>query len=134
MEVSKDVSSNLKNHGIQPSYQRLKIFEYLLSNHTHPTADNIYQALKPQIPSLSKTTIYNTMKLFVESGIANAITIDEGETRYDAEMVIHGHFKCVTCGDVFDFETEMPEIKSEKIKDFNVEEYHIYFKGSCNKC
>jgi len=59
-----DIGNYLKNHDIKPSYQRMKIFQYLLDNHVHPTVDTIYKALCPEIPTLSKTTVYNTLNLF----------------------------------------------------------------------
>lgn len=61
-----DTSNYLKEHGIKPSYQRMKVFQYLVDNHNHPTVDMIYKALCPEIPTLSKTTVYNTLNLFVE--------------------------------------------------------------------
>ena len=54
-----DIGNYLKKHNIKPSYQRMKIFQYLLDNHNHPTVDTIYRALCTEIPTLSKTTVYN---------------------------------------------------------------------------
>ena len=55
----------LLKYDIKPSVQRMVIMDYLMSHRIHPSADEIYNALYPTIPTLSKTTIYNTMKLFV---------------------------------------------------------------------
>lgn len=49
---------------VKPSLQRIAIVEYLMENRIHPTADDIYHALCIQVPTLSKTTVYNTMRLF----------------------------------------------------------------------
>ncbi|EJX04128.1 iron uptake regulatory protein [gut metagenome] len=65
------------DHGVKPSVQRIAIMDYLLKNRTHPTAEEIYSALVNLIPTLSKTTVYNTLKLFVEQGAALMLTIDE---------------------------------------------------------
>ena len=54
----------LLNFGIKPSLQRLAVMKYLMQYHTHPTVDEIYAALHSSIPTLSKTTIYNTLSLF----------------------------------------------------------------------
>jgi len=67
----------LMDHGVKPSVQRIAIMDYLLKNRTHPTAEEIYSALVNLIPTLSKTTVYNTLKLFVEQGAALMLTIDE---------------------------------------------------------
>ena len=61
-----DIGNYLKKHDIKPSYQRMKIFQYLLDNHNHPTVDTIYKALCTEIPTLSKTTVYNTLNLFIQ--------------------------------------------------------------------
>ena len=67
----------LMSFNIKPSVQRLAIMDYLLTHRTHPSIDEIYMALCNDIPTLSKTTVYNTLKLFVEHGAAQMLTIDE---------------------------------------------------------
>ena len=64
----------------------------------------IYCDLSNDIPTLSKTTVYNTLKLFVENGITSTLTIEENEVRYDAIMTEHAHFKCDGCGTIYDIE------------------------------
>ena len=70
-------------HDIKPSVQRLAVMEYLSAHHTHPTADEIYNALVGQIPTLSKTTVYNTLRLFVRQGAATMLTIDGHNACFD---------------------------------------------------
>ncbi len=129
-----NVGDHLKIHDIKPSYQRMKIFQYLLENRTHPTVDEIYKSLSKEIPTLSKTTVYNTLSLFLEKGIARVITIEENETRYDADMDVHGHFKCVECKKVYDVPVKIDQILIDGMEDFKINEYHVYFKGICSKC
>ena len=95
-----NIGEYLKAHEIKPSYQRIKIFQYLVENKNHPTVDMIYKALCTEIPTLSKTTVYNTLNLFIEKKIVNVIVIEENETRYDSVMAVHGHFKCEKCGKI----------------------------------
>ncbi|MCB0402432.1 MAG: transcriptional repressor, partial [Flavobacteriales bacterium] len=64
-----DFAHHLSSNNIKPSVQRIKIFEYLHENRQHPTVDTIYKDLVGHIPTLSKTTVYNTLKLFVDNGI-----------------------------------------------------------------
>ena len=92
------LSAYLEEEGIRSSYQRLKILEYLQAHRTHPTVDIIYKNLSKEIPTLSKTTVYNTLKLFVSKGIVQELTIEEKEVRYDADTKPHAHFKCIECG------------------------------------
>lgn len=123
----------LKEHSIMPSYQRMKIFEYLLKYKNHPTVDMIYQKLGKEIPSLSKTTVYNTLKLFIENKIVQLVTIEENETRYDADTSVHGHFKCEKCGKVYDFDIDSLKISKAIFKNVEIKEQHVYLKGVCNK-
>ena len=133
MKIS-DVSEYLLDHNVKPSYQRIRVLEYLLKYKNHPTVDTIYSALVKEIPILSKTTVYNTLKLFAEKGIVLIINIEDNETRFDATTSLHGHFKCTKCEKVFDFDVNLTDLNFEKIEDFVINETHVYLKGMCNKC
>lgn len=132
--IDTNVSDYLKKHGIKPSLQRIRIFQYLINNRNHPTVDTIYQELVKDIPTLSKTTVYNTLNLFMEKNIVTVITIEENETRYDADVSLHGHFKCEKCGEVYDFNVDVPKLKDNMLKNFEIKEKHIYYKGICENC
>jgi Fe2+ or Zn2+ uptake regulation protein len=129
-----NVSEYLKSNGIKPSYQRIRIFEYLMHTTAHPTVDTIYRALVPEIPTLSKTTVYNTLNLFVENQITHLISIEENEARYDADTSLHGHFKCLYCQQVFDFEIEADQLRYSGPEGSEVREKHVYYKGLCSGC
>ena len=100
--TNKSAYEYLMDHEVKPSVQRLAVMEYLLHNLTHPTADEIYSALITRIPTLSKTTVYNTLKLFVEHGAVKMLTIDEKNAMFDADTSSHAHFLCTRCNKVFD--------------------------------
>lgn len=129
-----DIGEYLKSHNIKPSYQRIKIYDYLYHNPSHPTVDEIYQVLVRDIPTLSKTTVYNTLNLFVQESIALLLTIEENETRYDANTGIHGHFKCEKCEQVTDFEADISTLSRSVLDQFQIHEQHLYFKGICSTC
>lgn len=133
MEIT-SIPEHLKSKGIKPSYQRIKIYEFLLSNHIHPTVDTIYRALSPEIPTLSKTTVYNTLDLFLENNLINIVVIDETQTRYDVNTHLHGHFQCKNCGEIFDLELPDDTFDILALKGFKIEEHHVYFKGICKNC
>jgi Fe2+ or Zn2+ uptake regulation protein len=124
----------LRQNGIKPSLLRIKVFEYLIKYRNHPTVDDIYKELVNEIPTLSKTTIYNTLNLFVEKKITQLIVIEEKETRYDADTGLHAHFKCEKCGKIYDIPVDITGIKVTGLEDFKVVERHIYFKGICKDC
>lgn len=126
-----DISERLKSYGISPSLQRMEIYKYLIDWNNHPTVEIIYQALTKKIPTLSKTTVYNTLKLFVDKKLVNEIIIDKNELRYDADISIHGHFMCEKSGTIYDIEIDISKINPEFFKKADIREHHIYFKGLC---
>ena len=72
----------LKQHGIRPSLQRVCVFRYLRSVKTHPTVDEIYTVLQPEYPSLSRTTVYNTLELLLANDLAISLDFGDGFLRY----------------------------------------------------
>lgn len=129
-----ELNQYLQEHGVKPSYQRTRIFEYLLNHMTHPTVDEIYQALSHQIPTLSKTTVYNTLKAFMDAQLVRMVNIEDHEARYDVDLTSHGHFKCEACGTIYDFELDMSQLKNEMLDGFLVKERNVHYQGVCNHC
>ena len=125
----------LLKYDIKPSMQRIAIMDYLMEHRVHPTADEIYNALYPTMPTLSKTTIYNTMKLFSEQGAVKALVIDEKNVRFDIDTSSHAHFMCLGCCCVYDLPIENQEaIQLEGVGELIITEIHLYYKGYCKKC
>ncbi|MBP7176490.1 MAG: transcriptional repressor [Thermoclostridium sp.] len=124
----------LDEKGVKPSYPRLRILEYLVEHSSHPTAEEIYEQLVKEMPTLSRTTIYNTLNLFVEQEVVIPINISSNETRYDATGMNHGHFKCNHCGRIVDFPIEMGECTINELNGYQVTGRFVYFKGTCPDC
>lgn len=129
-----DFKGLLNEHGIPPSLQRIKILEYLHNFKTHPTADMVYQALVEEMPTLSKTTVYNTLKAFTEKGILVALSLFENEVRYEYDTTPHIHFKCNKCEKIYDISQTYECLKNEEIEGHKVLEHHINLKGICKTC
>jgi Fur family transcriptional regulator, peroxide stress response regulator len=124
----------LESKQVKPSYQRLKILEYLMKNRNHPSVDIIFQALAEGIPTLSKTTVYNTLSLLSEKGIVSSLTIVNNELRYDLMIEPHAHFQCTKCAKVIDIPMENDLFLTTSIETHRVEEIQITFKGVCGDC
>jgi Fur family ferric uptake transcriptional regulator/Fur family peroxide stress response transcriptional regulator len=108
---------------------------FLLKNRIHPTIEEIYLALSPTMPTLSKTTVYNTLDLFVERGAVRALAIDEKNARYDVDISAHAHLLCRSCGsvsDIFDLKPVMYEIPVSG--KFKIDSVEISYFGICEKC
>ncbi len=133
---TEDIMTYLTSHGVKPSQQRIAVMGYLLSHHTHPTVDDIYTALLPEMPTLSRTTVYNTLRLFVEKGAANQLAIDERNACFEAEPEPHAHFRCTRCGKIYDVPLYIHDL--DKIahvpEGFETDQAALYFKGICKDC
>lgn len=125
----------LLQYGINPSIQRIAIMEYLMTHQTHPTVDDIYNDLTKKIPTLSRTTVYNTLKLLVEHGAALQLNIDERYQHFDGDISPHAHFFCRKCGRIYDLPVPAPQFLNLDGKcEFQIEECQIYYKGNCPIC
>lgn len=134
MDKYSKYSDFLENHGIRSSLQRVLMLEYLDENLIHPTADKIYTDLSSKLPAISKATIYNNLKLFVEHGIVNEKNIDNNEVHYDVEMHQHGHFICENCGKIFNFDNSDISLDSIELEGCTIKHKEVYFRGSCKEC
>ena len=135
MKMSVDqIKKHLAEHGVKASLPRVKIYEYLNTYRSHPTVDEIYNALSDELITLSKTTVYNTLDLFVKNNLAIQVLIEDNEARYDSDTSNHGHFKCIKCNTVYDFNYDLAASNIPSLEGFTLEEYHTYIKGVCNKC
>ncbi len=134
--MSQAAYDRLVDCGIRPSMQRLAIMDYLLTHHTHPTVEEVYQGICKEIRTLSRTTVYNTLRLFSEHNAALMITIDEHRVCYDGDVRPHVHFYCRNCGRVYDFYGEdAPTLASAKnIDGHTIDEMQLYYKGICKEC
>lgn len=124
----------LSQKGIQPSVQRLKILEALISERNHPNATMLYEKLLEEMPTISKTTIYNTLSAFVDKGLVSQLTITPEEVRYDGETRPHHHLLCRQCGAIFDVEVRCDVAARLEIDGHKVDEVHGYFRGICRDC
>ena len=135
MNTTQEIVSQLQEAGFKPSLQRIAILEYLRTHFTHPTVDEIYEALSPSMPTLSKTTIYNTLRSFSQSGLALSLRLDEKTVHYDGDTAPHAHFICKDCGKIIDVtitNTDMLHIPT--LCGADVQAVEISYYGQCNTC
>lgn len=129
-----DYMKLLQEHGVRPTAQRLAVYEYLLTHRTHPSADAIYEALLPEYPSFSRTTIYNSLKALMQAGLIRVVTIDPMEQHFDGDAADHGHCRCENCGQLFDFTFPAKDIAQLIPDGFSVTRQDVFFTGLCKAC
>ena len=123
----------LLDAGIRPSAQRIEILEYVSSCESHPTADEIYSFLVKENPTLSRTTVFSSVKLLAEKGLINDIDISSESTRYDTvSRAPHAHFMCRKCKRIFDVPLDMSALTVPV--DFSCDNVIVFFKGICPEC
>jgi Fe2+ or Zn2+ uptake regulation protein len=124
----------LKDHSIKITSQRLEILKYLDEHHTHPNVEEIYSELKKKHPSLSRTTVYNSLEILKKNKIVQSLTISGSELRYDVKESLHHHFLCKKCGAILDISITCPNMDRTLDGGHRVEEVQGYFKGICKNC
>ena len=133
-----DTALNLRAFNLTPSPQRVAIYSFLKKNAIHPTVDTIYQAVSAELPSISRTTVYNTVKRLTAAGAIREVIIEDGELRYDADISDHGHFKCMSCGKVYDLFPPANTPLIDRIHGlpagFEIQQLHLCCRGLCAEC
>ena len=118
---------------IKPSYTRMMIFEYLKTHMNHPTVDDIYQALVQDLPTLSKTTVYNTLRLFMEKHLVKELVMEQ-QKHYDLVSTPHAHFQCERCDTIFDIDMIPPYLDKKYQHIYQVNDTQLTYRGVCEKC
>jgi len=123
-----------KRMGLKMTPQRFAILEYLENNRNHPSAEEIFNALKDQFPSMSIATVYNTLEVLVAKGLVKELNIDPTKKRFDPITKPHHHFICRKCGKIIDLEKNFDIAIPEELKDCEIFDSQVIFSGLCPAC
>lgn len=124
-----------RNIGFKLTPQRIAILDYLEGNAEHPSAEDIYSAVRRKFPTMSFSTVYSTLTALKERGAIKELTLDPDKKRYDPEMEDHNHLICISCKRIVDLSGEhrINLSKSEQ-RDFSVLNSHVEVSGLCREC
>ncbi|KJR41313.1 Ferric-uptake regulator [Candidatus Magnetoovum chiemensis] len=129
------MNNSYRDIGLKLTPQRVAILDYLYSAKKHPSAEEIYKAVKETFPTISIATVYNTLDALKKIGEIVPLSIDPERKRYDLNKAEHNHLYCVKCGKIIDIHENYDLTLSDKDKNgFNVMGNHVQFYGLCNKC
>lgn len=133
----KALAEYLEQNHLKHTKQRELILAAFLEAKRHITSEDLYQAVREEHPNIGFTTVYRTMKLLVEAGIATERKFDDGITRYEIEQEHHDHLVCVKCGRIQEFECEVIEKTQSEIAEshgFEVLRHRHELYGHCRDC
>lgn len=117
--------------------QRAAILKYLRETTAHPTADMIYEAVKKEIPGISKGTVYRNLKMLQAGGEITRLNIRGTISRYEGAKKPHYHFRCEACGRVFDVNEPVDKDLDRRVAartGFTVSHHQLEFRGLCQDC
>lgn len=121
--------------GLKLTPQRIAILEFLEGNTSHPSAEEIFEAVRERFPTMSFATVYNTLSALRERGSLLDLTIDPEKRRFDPNTDPHNHLICLSCRKVVDITVDYRlEVPDDMKKGFRVLSNHIEFYGLCPEC
>lgn len=130
MKRASDVSDTLRDHGIQPSAQRVAVADYVLHTEEHPSADLVWKRVKEQFPWISRATVYNTLNLFVDKGLLRRLTFAEDSIVFDPKTETHHHFIDEATGIIHDVPWDKVQVCNiESLRGYVVEDYQVVMRG-----
>lgn len=127
----------LDTHGGHMTRQRTAVYHYLSGVDYHPTAEEVYLAVKRELPRISLATVYKNLEALVNCGVAKRLAVGDGAARYDIRTDHHYHSHCLGCGAMVDLEPEAETVLPDLVKvpaGFQVASYRIEVLGYCAKC
>ena len=132
--MTRDAAGRLRKHGIQPSAQRVAVAQYVLETDAHPSADQVWAAVKKTLPVVSRATVYNTLHLFVKKGLLRELVLAPGHVVYDPKVGPHHHFIEERTGRIHDIPWEAVDVsRLGSLKGYEVHEYQVVMKGRARR-
>jgi Fe2+ or Zn2+ uptake regulation protein len=106
------------------------VAEFVLQTDTHPSADEVWAAVRDRCPTLSRATVYNTLHLFAAKGLLSTQTLREGIVAFDPCVEPHHHFIDEESGRIYDVPWSALKVTGEKaLEAFEVRDYQVVMRG-----
>ncbi|MBC7365968.1 MAG: transcriptional repressor [Undibacterium sp.] len=126
------LARKLADSGLRSTPQREVVYEVLLKRRDHPTADEVFTRVKPELPSISLATVYNCLETLVQCDLVRAVNFERGPTRYCPNLIPHAHFHDEVTGQTHDI--DLPPALFAKLKavvpaGFDANAVEITFRG-----
>ena len=137
--------ADVRAAGLKLTPQRMAIVRELASDETHPTAQELFDRLRPSLPTMSFATVYNTLGALSSAGLCAALALSPGSGRFDPNMDPHHHVVCDVCGAVRDLPSALPGVAGSPdapsakavahvAPGFELRSIERIFRGICASC
>jgi len=126
-----------RREGRKITPQRRAIFEALIGDDSHPTAEEVYERVSSVMPDISRTTVYNTLHELVAVGALMEVEdLSEGGTRYDTSTSQHHHLFCLGCHELVDIDRDFQrlELPPNETAGYHIVRRQVTFYGHCPNC
>ena len=125
--------------GLKSTRQRSLILDLFFSLDGHHSVEELWSKVRLQDPKVSVATVYRTMKLLAESGLAEAHAFGDGQTRYEPSIgrEHHDHLICTSCSTIIEFENDRIEVLQDAVAKkhgFTVTSHKMELYGLCRNC
>lgn len=126
-----------RTHNLKITPQRVAIYKALLDSREHPSAVTIHEQIKKMYPNVSLDTVNRTLLTFSEIGLVKIVEGRGDPKRFDPNLRPHHHFRCVRCGEIYDFysdEFDALKIPQEFQQKFTITAKRVLLEGVCDRC
>ena len=139
MSETKMLRQYLRHRGLKVTQQREEIAQIFLGSERHLSAEDLYHQIRETHSEVGLSTIYRTLRILVDAGLASRREFGDGITRYEpgAGGEHHDHFICINCGAIIEFENQdLEDLQKEVAKKhkFTILRHNLELYGYCQKC
>lgn len=132
--LDKELNERLAARGFRSTSQRERVYDVLLQERDHPTAEEVFLRAKQRLPDISMATVYNCLAALVKCSLVKQVKAHRGAARFCPNMREHCHFYCQACGSVFDIALEAGEPEIQMPRGFKPAHFDIAIHGLCPDC
>lgn len=135
--LQNSLRERLRDQGAQLTAQRSAVFDFVSGVDSHPTAEEVFLAVKRKLPRISLATVYKNLEALVGAGLITKLNYGDASARYDIRTDHHYHTRCLGCGEVGDLNAPDDGEALKQIKpagDFQVKDYRLELLGYCREC